>query len=119
MPSTCTNNLLESCQKSPTIDFCSSYHNLYSLSKETIKSGTATSRIELSVLGLFVNIPLSDKYWLDLFMLIIPFFKSMSDHSSPASSPSLAPMNMSSKTATLYLMSLPVIFSKLSIRILV
>ena len=62
LPSACTNNLSELIHNSPYKAFCSSYHNLYSLSREITNVGTATSLIELSVLGVLVNIPLSHKY---------------------------------------------------------
>ena len=85
------------------MDFCSSYHNLYSSSKEITKSGIATSLIELSVFGVFVNTPLSAKYWLERFILIMPVLKSTSCHSNPINSPSLTPVNTVKMIATLYL----------------
>ena len=102
-PSACTNNLLESIHNSPQSSFWLSYHNLYSSSNETTKSGIPTSLIEFSVLGILVNIPSFAKYWLERLMHTIPFLKSTSFHSRPISSPSLTPVNSVNRIATLYL----------------
>ena len=66
-------------------------------------SGIETFLTELSVFGAFVKTPFSGIYRLDLFTTIALFLKSTSDHSSPASSPSLKPVNKSIMIATLYL----------------
>ena len=103
LPSACTNNLLESIHNSPQNSFWLSYHNLYSSSNETTKSGIPTSLIELSVFGVLVNTPFSAKYWLERLTHTIPSLKLISFHSSPISSPSLTPVNNVKRIATLYL----------------